>query len=101
MVVIPTRYEAGSGPLYEAMKYSAPVICSNVTSLPDTMGNNEFLFDPENENEIAGKIEVMLTDENAISRNINNSVEGMNYLSEKNYLQSFINVYKDLLNTNN
>ena len=33
LVVIPTLYEAGSGPLYEAMKYSTPVICSNVTSV--------------------------------------------------------------------
>ena len=33
LVVIPTLYEAGSGPLYEAMRYQVPVICSNVTSL--------------------------------------------------------------------
>ena len=65
------------------------------------MGNNEFLFDPENEIEIATKIEVMLTDENARSRNIKNSIERMNHLREKNYKQSFIKVYKDLLNKNN
>ena len=46
LVVIPTLYEAGSGPLYEAMRYQVPVICSNVTSLPDTVSNDEFLFDP-------------------------------------------------------
>ena len=40
LVVIPTTYEAGSGPLYEAMRYSIPVICSNVTSLPESIGND-------------------------------------------------------------
>ncbi len=48
LVVIPTLYEAGSGPLYEAMRYGIPVVCSNVTSLPETVGNSEFVFNPNN-----------------------------------------------------
>ncbi len=35
LVTIPTEYEAGSFPLYEAMMQNAPVICSDVTSLPE------------------------------------------------------------------
>ncbi|MEJ2105599.1 MAG: glycosyltransferase family 1 protein [Ignavibacteriaceae bacterium] len=52
LVVIPTLYEAGSGPLYEAMRYGIPVICSNVTSLPETIGNNDFIFNPSDSDEI-------------------------------------------------
>ena len=48
LVVIPTLYEAGSGPLYESMRYGIPVVCSNVTSLPETVGKNEFVFNPNN-----------------------------------------------------
>ena len=46
LVVIPTRYEAGSIPLIEAMNYGMPVICSNVTSLPRQIGDERFTFDP-------------------------------------------------------
>ena len=45
-VVIPTLYEAGSFPLVESILMEIPVICSNITSLPETIGNQEFIFDP-------------------------------------------------------
>lgn len=96
IVVIPTFYEAGSGPLYEAMRYSAPVICSNVTSLPETMGNDEFLFDPQNATEISNLINKMLTDENFRQKNISNSIDRMNYFKSQNYVDNFLKVYQTL-----
>jgi glycosyltransferase involved in cell wall biosynthesis len=56
-VVVPTLYEAGSFPLMEAILMEHHVICSNVTSLPETIGDNQFVFDPQNIAEIAQKIE--------------------------------------------
>lgn len=47
-VVIPTKYEAGSFPLYESIILNKPVICSNVTSLPETLKNNDYIFEPDN-----------------------------------------------------
>lgn len=73
LVVIPTLYEAGSFPLMEAMIYEVPVICSNVTSLPDTVGDPRFIFDPNNIKEIAEKIAAMLTDVNLQNENKTNS----------------------------
>ncbi len=55
-VVIPTTYEAGSFPLYESILLNKPVICSNVTSLPETIGADEYTFNPFNIEEIANKI---------------------------------------------
>jgi glycosyltransferase involved in cell wall biosynthesis len=46
LVVIPTLYEAGSFPLLEAMFHKAPVICSNVTSLPYEIADQSLVFDP-------------------------------------------------------
>lgn len=46
LVVVPTLYEAGSFPLLEAMCLDAPVICSSVTSLPETIGDSRFVFEP-------------------------------------------------------
>jgi len=97
LVVIPTLYEAGSGPLYEAMRYNVPVICSNVTSLPETIENNEFLFDPNKVDEISEKIKRGLTDENYRRKNIENSQERMKYFSKTNYFKNFINAYQRVL----
>ncbi|NNG27418.1 MAG: glycosyltransferase, partial [Ignavibacteriaceae bacterium] len=94
LVVIPTLYEAGSGPLYEAMRYFSPVICSNVTSLPYTMGNDNFIFDPNNVKEIADLIKRMLTDDSLKKENINNSKKRMESLSAADYSKNFIDVYK-------
>jgi glycosyltransferase involved in cell wall biosynthesis len=97
LVVIPTLYEAGSGPLYEAMRYEIPVVCSNVTSLPETVGNSEFVFNPNNLKEMTDKIKSGIVDEDFRTRNIQNSRERMNELEKNNYSQSFINTYKKLL----
>jgi glycosyltransferase involved in cell wall biosynthesis len=55
-VVIPTLYEAGSFPLMESILLNVPVICSNVTSLPETIGNVKFVFDPENLSDFSEKL---------------------------------------------
>jgi glycosyltransferase involved in cell wall biosynthesis len=99
LVVIPTLYEAGSGPLYEAMRYSVPVICSDVTSLPDTMGAKKYIFNPNNINEIASLIKKMLQKKNFRSENLNNSAERLLSLGKVDYTQKFINVYKKLMSS--
>jgi len=73
LVVIPTLYEAGSFPLIEAMSLKKPVICSNVTSLPETIGDNRFVFNPDNEIEMAKMILDMLENKELRSLNIENS----------------------------
>jgi glycosyltransferase involved in cell wall biosynthesis len=93
LVVIPTLYEAGSGPLYEAMRYRAPVVCSNVTSLPETIGNNDFIFNPNDKTEIVAKIKAGLNDEKFRERNIQNSINKMNEFQKIDYSNNFLNAY--------
>ncbi len=99
LVVIPTRYEAGSAPLYEAMRYGAAVICSKVTSLPDTIADDEFLFDPEEVYSIAQLIEKMLSDKTLSERNIKNSKQRIAELAGINYSSNFLNVYRKVINS--
>jgi len=94
LVVIPTLYEAGSGPLYEAMRYSTPVICSNVTSLPETMGNDHYIFDPNNVDEMADLINKMLTNDEFKRKNLENSKMRMESLKAVDYTNNIIDVYK-------
>jgi glycosyltransferase involved in cell wall biosynthesis len=93
LVVIPTLYEAGSGPLYEAMRYGIPVICSNVTSLPETIGNNDFIFNPNNSEEMIKKIKSGLFGDEFRKRNIQNSKERMEGFRKKDFVDSFISTY--------
>ena len=91
--MIPTLYEAGSGPLYEAMKYKVPVICANTTSLPETVSNAKYVFNPSDVNELSVLIIKMLSDENERRENVNNSEKRMKELGQKNYFKSFKDVY--------
>lgn len=101
LVVVPTLYEAGSGPLYEAMRYKVPVICSNVTSLPETMGEREFLFDPNNIDDMKDKITKGLLDEDFRKRNLENSEQRINIFNKTDYSHPFIEAYKRTVKNNN
>lgn len=47
------RYEGFGIPLIEAMQVGIPIICSNVSSLPEVAGNAAILVSPTSETEIA------------------------------------------------
>ncbi len=70
-VVVPTLYEAGSFPLMESILLNVPVICSNVTSLPETIGNIKFVFDPEDIIDFSEKIIQLWKDQEFRKDNLN------------------------------
>lgn len=84
LVVVPTLYEAGSFPLLEAMSLDVPVICSSVTSLPETIGDSRFVFDPLDINEMSQLILAMLKSAQLRQDNIKNSQDRIKKLSEVN-----------------
>lgn len=45
-LVLPTLFEANSLPIFEAWSESLPVLSSNVTALPEQVGDAGLLFDP-------------------------------------------------------
>ena len=94
LVVIPTLYEAGSFPLIEAMSLKKPVICSNVTSLPETIGDNRFVFNPNNEEEMAKMILDMLENKELRSLNIENSKKQVKRFNWGNIINNFIYGYQ-------
>jgi glycosyltransferase involved in cell wall biosynthesis len=62
-VVVPSRFEAASGPLWEAFSLGVPAACSNVTSLPAQAGDAALVFDPLEVGAIATAIQRLWTDE--------------------------------------
>ena len=61
-VVVPTLFEAASGPVFEAWQEGAPVACSAVTSLPEQAGDAALLFDPLSVDALAEAIRRMATE---------------------------------------
>lgn len=57
-------FEGFGIPAIEAMQCEVPVIASNVTSVPEVVGDAALLVDPENTNEIKNALILMAADEN-------------------------------------
>jgi glycosyltransferase involved in cell wall biosynthesis len=95
-VIVPTLYEAGSFPLMESILMEIPVICSSVTSLPETIGDTQFTFNPNDYVEIAEKIEQLLFDESYRQNNIENSKKQSVKLKNDNLAEAVNDVYFSL-----
>lgn len=96
-VVIPTFYEAGSFPLMESIFLGAPVICSNVTSLPETIGNNDFLFDPNDNRSIASILKKICTSEEFRNQSISNSLIQKEKLKISNSFELLMKTYNEII----
>ncbi|MBW7843866.1 MAG: glycosyltransferase, partial [Ignavibacterium sp.] len=97
LVVIPTLYEAGSGPLYEAMRYEVPVICANTTSLPETIADKRFIFNPDDEVSLSNLIVEMISNKELFQENLINSRNRMNELSKIDYFKNFRRIYNHFI----
>ena len=61
LLVFPSFHEGFGLPILEAMEFDTPVIGSNTTSIPEVIGYKEALFNPYDINDMARKIEEVLT----------------------------------------
>ncbi|CAN5337592.1 hypothetical protein BH11BAC5_BH11BAC5_30070 [soil metagenome] len=95
-VVIPTLYEAGSFPLMESIFLGVPVICSNVTSLPETIGDNDFIFDPVDIFSFKEKLKQLWTDDDFRKRSITNSSLQKQKLTNTNSVDKLAALYQSV-----
>lgn len=63
LFVYPSLYEGFGLPILEAMKNGCPVVASNVSSIPEVVGNAGLLFNPMNSGDIYEKMSRVLLDE--------------------------------------
>lgn len=73
--VLPSLYEGFGLPVLEAMKYGCPVILSNISSLPEAGGNAALYFNPQDPNDIAKKLNKVLSDEKLRSEMVKKGYE--------------------------
>ncbi|EKS8785194.1 glycosyltransferase [Escherichia coli] len=68
LFIFASLHEGFGLPVLEAMSCGAPVIGSNVTSIPEVIGNPEALFDPYSVSSMRDKIAQCLTDDTFLAR---------------------------------
>jgi glycosyltransferase involved in cell wall biosynthesis len=67
LFVYPSIYEGFGIPLLEAMSCSVPVVCSNVSSIPEVVGEDAFLVNPFDEADMADTLLKALTNKELAS----------------------------------
>ena len=95
--VFPSRYEGFGLPPLEAMACGTPVVCSNVSSLPEVVGDAAILVNPENVFDIARGISDMLLDEELRARMIRRGREQAARFSWNWTARQVLEIYKDVI----
>ena len=95
--VFPSRYEGFGLPPLEAMACGTPVVCSNVSSLPEVVGDAAILVNPENVFDIARGISDMLQDEELRARMIRRGREQAARFSWNWTARQVLEIYQDVI----
>ena len=86
-------YEGFGLPLIEAMSYGTPIVGSNITSIPEVVGDCGLLVNPYHIDDIAEKLYVILTEPNLSSRLSDCGRMRFNKFSTKTMAESTLGIY--------
>lgn len=94
LMVFPSLYEGFGIPLVEAMACGCPVACSNVTSIPEVVGNAALLFDPLSSEEMAEQVWRLWNDDQMRQECIRRGVKRAQLFNWENMARQTIGVYE-------
>ena len=95
--VYPSLYEGFGLPPLEAMACGTPVITSNISSLPEVVGEAGILVDPYNIEEIAQAIRTVLTDPDLRRSMSEKGLERAKLFTWENTARQTIKIYEEVL----
>lgn len=99
-IIFPSLYEGFGMPLLEAMANGKPVLCSNLTSLPEVAGNAALLFDPRKPHEIVDAIHRIESEPALCAQLIERGHQRVaEFGSARDMAQEYLQVFRDLLPT--
>jgi glycosyltransferase involved in cell wall biosynthesis len=95
--VFPSLYEGFGLPVLEAMSLGAPVITSNISSLPEVTGSDgAILVDPSKESEIADAIVKIISDDGLRESLVISGHKRSKYFSWRKCAKETLEVYKSI-----
>ncbi len=94
--VIPSLFEAGSFPIWEAFRAGIPVATARTTSLPDQLGDAGLVFDPRDSDDIARSVDRLLTDDQLRERFIRAGRERVQHLTWDRTARCFRALYRSV-----
>lgn len=95
--VFPSRYEGFGLPPLEAMKCGTPVITSNISSLPEIVGEEGMMVSPDDHEELAESILKILSDQQLRSELSSYGLKRAALFSWRNTGQKTLEVYNTVL----
>lgn len=97
LLVYPSFYEGFGFPIVEAMKCGTPTIASNISSLPEVVGDAGILIDPNDTQGIADAIYKVLTDDVLREKLIKNGLERAKLFTWEKAAEKVTGVYEKCL----
>jgi glycosyltransferase involved in cell wall biosynthesis len=95
--VFPSLIGPTNIPPLEAMVLGTPVVCSNLFSMPEQVGDAGLLFDPFNVEDMAEKIYQIWTDEDLRQNLIRKGYERIRNMTIENYAKQWENIIDEAL----
>jgi glycosyltransferase involved in cell wall biosynthesis len=95
--VFPSLYEGFGLPPLEAMAHGTPVVTSNVSSLPEVVGNAAVMVHPENVFEIMRALHRVLLDQPLREKMKERSYKQAGKFSWEKSVRRIVNVYREVL----
>jgi len=95
--IIPSLSEGFGLPPLEAMASGTPVLSSNVSAMPEILGDATLYFDPYKVDDIAKKIEMMVSDEKLRSKYASRGLEHVKKYDWSDTARKTLDVYLKIL----
>jgi glycosyltransferase involved in cell wall biosynthesis len=95
-LVFPSLYEGFGMPVLEAMTMGKPVLCSNVTSLPEVAGDAALYFSPRKPEELLGAMERLTEDGSLVNQLIvKGKAHSPAYKDSERMAEEYLTVFRD------
>jgi glycosyltransferase involved in cell wall biosynthesis len=97
LFVLPSLYEGFGLVLLEAMASGTPVVSSNISSIPEVVGNAAQLFNPVDEDDMYDIMYRTITDINRRAAMKANGIDRAHHFSWKKMAQETLQIYKEVV----